>query len=251
MSKKNKSQAYYSEIKLREMLGKAELSGQVIDKAIADYTRYRKSESSSLAILSYSELQSLGEATKDILRNRVEDKIDTILSNYIIYLRYKVKIAETYQESKSWDIVATTVVFRDVYYSHEAFIEYIAETYQTEIRDAKHLQELTGITEVDLEGLEDTLTGFKYAKYYKALQSAIQEGAKYKDLLEINPLNFGLPESWKEEIAPDQYNSILYTIDEEFFIENILLALQPDPRSIAKDLDAPYSVIMDCYNLVN
>jgi hypothetical protein len=43
----------YSEIQLREIFTKAGLSSQDIDKAIADYIRYRENELSSLSILSY------------------------------------------------------------------------------------------------------------------------------------------------------------------------------------------------------
>ena len=57
----NKQIIDYTEIQLRERLSKAGLNSQDIDRAIADYMRYRESEVSNIfAILSYKELQSLG-----------------------------------------------------------------------------------------------------------------------------------------------------------------------------------------------
>lgn len=47
-------------------------------------------------------------------------------------------------------------------------------------------------------------------------------------------------------------NSILWAISFEFMInEPASLRLLPDLRSIAQEIEAPYSVLMDCYNLTN
>jgi len=136
------------------------------------------------------ELESSGEAT---LRD---------------YLKYKKQIAETYQESKDWGVVFSTSVYSDENEAQEAFIDYIEETYQTNVKDGKHLQKLTGITHLDswdskagkyitpdteeeakenaIRELEETVLNSRYSKYFRALKKALQEGAKYKDLLQID-----------------------------------------------------------------
>ena len=256
MSKvKDKSLVDFSEKQLREIFTQAGLNSQDIDKAIADYMRYRESELSSLSILSYKDLQSLGE---EALYERVknlrsgENILQDILIHYLRYINYKKQIAETYQESKSWDKVITTAVYSDVKEAQESFIDYVEETYQTKVKDGKHLQKLTGITEETLEGLEETVINSRYSKYFRALEKALQEGVKYKDLLQIKPQDFGLPKTWNGYLGSDQYSSILWALSFEFLInEPASLMLLPDLRSIAQEIEAPYSVLMDCYNLTN
>jgi len=278
MSKvKDKSLVDFSEIQLREIFTKAGLNSQDIDKAIADYMRYRESELSSLSILSYKDLQNLGaEAfTEEVFKLRQGGEIvEEILRDYLRYINYKKQIAETYQESKSWVKVFSTSVYSDVKEAQESFIDYVEETYQTKIKDAKHLQNLTGITHLDswdskagkyitpdteeeakenaIRELEETLINSKYSKYFRALERALQEGAKYKNLLQIKPQDYGLPKTWSGCLGSDQYSSILWALSFEFLInEPASLMLLPDLRSIAQEIEAPYSVLMDCYNITN
>ena len=244
----------FTEIQLREIFSKAGLNSQDIDRAIADYMRYRESELSSLSILSYKDLQSLGaEAfTEEVFKLRQGGEIvEEILRDYLRYINYKKQIAETYQESKSWDKVITTAVYSDVEDAQESFIDYVEETYQTKVKDAKHLQILTGITEETLEGLEETITTSRYSKYFRALDKALQEGAKYKDLLQIKPQDYGLPETWSGCLATDQYSSILWAIENAFLIGEPNTSVRPDLKAIAQDIEAPYSVLMDAHKICN
>ncbi len=275
MSKvKDKSLVDYSEIPLREIFTKAGLNSQDIDKAIADYMRYRDSELSSLSILSYEDLQRLGADAfiEEVLKGG--EILEEILRAYLSYINYKKQIAETYQESKSWVKVFSTSVHSDVEEAQESFIDYVEETYQTKIKDAKHLQKLTGITHLDswdkkagkyitpdteeeakenaIRELEETLIDSKYSKYFRALEKALQEGAKYADLLQIKPQDYGLTKTWSGCLGSDQYSSILWALSFEFLIyEPGGLMLLPSLRSIAEEIEAPYSVLMDCYNLTN
>jgi hypothetical protein len=168
------------------------------------------------------------------------------------YIKHLKEIREVYEESKDWDKVISTAVYSDVNEAREAFIDYVEETYQTKVKDGKHLQKLTGITEETLEGLEETVITSRYSKYFRALEKALQEGVKYKDLLQIKPQDFGLPKTWSGCLGSDQYSSILWALSFEFLInEPSSLMLLPDLRSIAQEIQAPYSVLMDCYKLTN
>jgi len=205
---------------------------------------------------------------------RAKFSIAEILRGYLIYLNYKKQIAETYQESKDWGVVFSTSVYSDVKEAQESFIDYVEETYQTKVKDGKHLQKLTGITHLDswdskagkyitpdteeeakenaIRELEETVINSRYSKYFRALEKALQEGVKYKDLLQIKPQDFGLPKNWSGCLGSDQYSSILWALSFEFLInEPASLMLLPDLRSIAQEIQAPYSVLMDCYNLTN
>ena len=91
-----------------------------------------------------------------------------------------------------------------------------------------------------------------FEEYLGALETALKNGAKYKELLKIEPKDFNLPETWSGSVATDKYSSILFSIQGEYLLyEPGGLMLRPDLRSIAKDLEAPYSVIMDAFNISN
>jgi len=179
------------------------------------------------------------------------------------YNRYLKGTKEVYSKSKSWEDVITSDYFNsDEDTSMEAFINFVEETYQTKIKDAKELEKLTGITailfkEQNIEKgkeptLEYILTRAKYSKYFRGLEKALQEGVKYKDLLQIKPQDYGLPKTWSGCLGSDQYSSILWALSFEFLIgAPASLMLLPDLRSMAQELEAPYSVLMDVYNLTN
>ena len=179
-----------------------------------------------------------------------------------IYNRDLKGIKEAYSKSKSWEDVITSGYFTsDENLSMEAFIDLVEDVYKTKIKDAKQLDKLTGLTtllakEPNIEKgkeptLEYILTSSRHSKYFRALGKALEEGAKYKDLLQINPQDYGLPKNFKINtvVGSDQYNSIIWALGFAFNIERQGLMFNPDLRSIAKEIEAPYSVLMDCYKL--
>lgn len=180
-----------------------------------------------------------------------------------IYDRDLKGIKEAYSKSKSWEDVITSGYFNsDENPSMEAFIDFVEDVFKTKIKDAQQLDKLTGLTpllpkEPNIEKgeeptLEYILTSSRYSKYFRALEKALQEGVKYKDLLQIKPQDFGLPKTWSGCLSSDQYSSILWALSFEFLInEPASLMFLPDLRSIAQEIQAPYSVLMDCYNLTN
>ena len=270
------SGADYSEVTLRDIFTQAGLNSDLTERAIKDYRRYRESELSSLSILTGNEIRQIGAealADKVIKLRKGGEIVEEILRGYLRYLNYKNQIAETYQESKDWGVVFSTSVYSDVNEAQESFIDYVEEIYQTKVKDSKHLQKLTGITHLDswdskadkyitpateeeakenaIRQLEGTLINSRYAKYFRALEKALNEDAKYKDLLQIKPEDYGLPKSWSGWLGSDQYSSILWALSFEFLIGERSLMLLPDLRSIAQEIQAPYSVLMDCYKLFN
>jgi hypothetical protein len=233
-----------------------------IPSIVADINRYYDNR---LTTYKLSGGKGDKEGIKDFFSDPGEVIIE-IVKDYWRFYNYKKEIAETYQESKSWVKVFSTHVYSD--------IKDAQETYQTKIKDAKHLQKLTGITHLDswdnkagkyitpdieeeakenaIRELEETLINSKYSKYFRALETTLKTGAKYKDLLQIKPQDYGLPKTWSGCLGSDQYSSILWALSFEFLInEPASLMLLPDLRSIAQEIEAPYSVLMDCYNLTN
>jgi len=179
------------------------------------------------------------------------------------YLKYFEGIKEVYQKAESWeDIVASNYFYSDEGESMEAFIDYVEEVYKTEVKDAKELEKLTGLTallpkEQNIEKgkeptLEYILTSARHSKYFRALETALKGGATYPELLKISPTKFNLPKDFKRDntVGSDSYNSILWAISFSYLInEPAGLMMLPDLRSIAEEIKAPYSVIMEAYNL--
>lgn len=195
----------------------------------------------------------------------IPKQIGAMVKEYSIYYHDKKLTRESYLKNGDWLSAYLDGVDPDGEGS-EAFIDYLEEVTQTQVRDVAHLQELTGITELGkwdrkqgayvdpetkqnaIDRLTQTLTGARGSQYKGALQDAIKDGAKYKDLLQLTPKDYGLPESW----ATDQYSAILWAISFEFMIDQWAgLMLYPDLRSIATELEAPYSVLMDCHKLTS
>jgi hypothetical protein len=196
----------------------------------------------------------------------LESEIESEMYNYILS-----QITETYQKTKDWATVFKTEVYSDSYNAQEIFIDYIEEVYQTKIKDIKQLQELTGITHLDswdkklkdfkpvgeaeakenaIRELDESLTRARYNKFSRAIGKALDEGAKYKDLIQVKPKDYGLTESWDFCSAPDQYTTILRAISNAYLLgEPGFTVIAPKPRDIAEDLEAPLSVIMDAYRL--
>lgn len=189
---------------------------------------------------------------KELLKNRdLFDSLSPVEHEHINYLRYKERIKTAYRETGDWDkVISSGAFYSDPSEGNESFIDYIEELYQVQVRDAKHLRELLGLKENTPEELEDILTGARYSKYSTALQIAIEKGAKYKDLLQIQPKEYGLPETWDIGMVKDQYTAILWGIYLAFILEEPQGVLQrPGLREIARELEAPYSVIMDALKI--
>ena len=168
-----------------------------------------------------------------------------------IYSRDLKGITEAYSKSKSWEDVISSDYFNSYSYgSMEAFIDLVEDVYKTEIKDTKQLEELTGlITLLPKElTLEYILTSSRYSKFSRAISKALEEGAKYKDLIQIKPKDYRLPESWSGCLSSDQYTTILWAISDSYFLaEPGYTVLAPKPRDIAEDLEAPLSVILDAF----
>jgi replicative superfamily II helicase len=266
----------FTATQLRGFFTEVGLSPELTERAIKDYERYRASELDELFFLSATELRDINTLSDVINRKKIkngEDLVEEIFQSYMQYIDYKSQIAETYQKTKDWATVFNTDVYSDVYEAQESFIDYIEQTYQTKIKDIKQLQELTGIYKLNswdeklkeykpvgdeeakenaIRELDETLTRARFNKFSRAIGRALDEGAKYKDLIQIQAKDYGLPESWRYCLASDQYTTILWAISLDYLLaEPSFTVLTPKPRDIAEDLEAPLSVIMDAIKNCN
>jgi len=208
-----------------------------------------------------------GDADPDKIKAYFSDHVEVLkgkIKDYYRFYNYKKDINNTYQETKDWREVFSTTVYSNVIESQEAFIDYVEETYKTKVKDAEHLRELTGITKIyegdssdpevnALAELEDTLINSRISKYHRDLETALTGGATYNELLTIDPKDYGLPEKWDSPLGTDQHSSILWVISSVFILDGTPLGLflLPDLRSVAHEIQAPYSIVMESYKMIN
>ena len=89
-----------------------------------------------------------------------------------------------------------------------------------------------------------------YNRYITTVEDMLEAGAKYKDILLLNPKDFNLPEKWSGTLAKNKEEVMLWAIYLSYSIgESTGLMITPSLRSIAKQIEAPYSVVMDSYKL--
>jgi len=179
---------------------------------------------------------------------------DTIMESFRDYPKQREAISKLYQETKDWDKVITTEVYRDVDTAQEAFIDEVEEVYNTKVKDAKHLQKLTGISEdkgETLEELEETLNTARYSKYFRALYIILKNGGTYSDLLQVEPKDYDLPETWEGTLGKDKLTTIYWAVGFHYNLIEPGLSLLPNIRFFTKYLKAPFSFIMDVYTYIN
>ena len=174
-----------------------------------------------------------------------------------------------------------TEVYDDESYLNDIFIRLIEDKNKVAITSAKQLQELSGITEIygewdnetekikpypgkeaistkkeaqeeALKQIEDTFIQGMYNRYFTTLEDMLEAGAKYKDILLLSPKDFNLPDQWSGTLAKNKEEVILWAIGFTYLInEPGSLMMLPSLRAIAEEIEAPYSVLMDCYKLFN
>ena len=91
-----------------------------------------------------------------------------------------------------------------------------------------------------------------YNRYFTTLEDILEAGAKYKDILLLNPKDFNLPDQWSGTLAKNKEEVILWAIGFTYLInEPGSLMMLPSLRTVAEEIGAPYSVLMDCFKLFN
>jgi hypothetical protein len=182
------------------------------------------------------------------------------------------------QEGKSYGDLFTEI-YSDTTYLNELFVRLVEEQEGVVITSAKQLQELTGITELysyfdsdkgedvyytgDREPtkeeaqeiahrqIEGAFTMAMSYRYSNAMENILQAGGKYSDLLKVKPSYFNLPDTWEGCLPTDQYSSILWAIEHTFALAEPNSSHRPDLKTVAKEIEAPYSVLMDVNKLCN
>lgn len=162
---------------------------------------------------------------------------------------------ELITSSNNWQELVKSNYFRsEDEFSMEAFITCIEQVYKTEIQSSIEIEKLTKIKSfLHEEGeisLEEILFLSNLSKYNRALIKKLTEGGNYNDLLQMEPMHYNLPKVWKGRRANNKNECILWCIAFAYFInEPAGLFLLPSLKLISKEIEAPYSVLMNVNSL--
>jgi len=267
---------------LQELVGEPGIKQPFAESLVNSYLQDLVAQA-QLLLKSGSKVEDLQEYYLQEMRGRVMDNVVEALIKSSefkdsLYKKSYERLKALGDENKSYGDIFTEI-YEDETYLNEIFVRIVEETEGVAITSAKQLQELTGITEIygywdeekgetvpygdkkptkkeaqeiAFKQIEDTFIKAMSYRYSKALEDILEAGGKYSDLLQVKPSYFNLPKTWSGCLGSDQYSSILWALSFEFLIDEPGgLMMLPDLRSIAQEVEAPYSVLMDCYNLTN
>jgi hypothetical protein len=209
-----------------------------------------------------SELREIMDALNE--SGQMETLIFTNEVSQALYEKTYEAVRESSPEIDTWQDLFTEISPNENFI-HEIFVRLVEEQENVKINSAKQLQDITGITHIygywdenkgetvpyegkeitteqeaqaeAYEQVEETFTKAMQFRYERFLKERLRNGEKYKDLLEINPSNFHLPEDYKETAikrAVSQYFELWDTS-----------RLKPNFGTIADKIDAPYSFVIN------
>jgi len=227
------------------------------------------------------------QLTEEEIKKDIKELFKTIVGTLLKSREYKDKLyKKSYDKLKALVDEGTTFgdIFTEIYsdesYLNDIFIRLIEDKEGVAITSAKQLQELSGVKEIygywdhnkketiqykdkaistkkeaqeeAKKQIEDTFIQGMYNRYFTTIEDMLEAGAKYKDILLLSPKDFNLPDQWSGTLAKNKEEVILWAIGFTYLInEPGSLMMLPSLRAIAEEIEAPYSVLMDCYKLFN
>ena len=241
---------------LQKKLQEALIPAERAEEFLQDFIRFLTG-SPEIPSLSFKETIYFSSfSKKSIFRDH---KKRSNLKGYLSYIWDKGEIAE-YVDDWGWSM---DLLNKHKLKSHtenpEPLIDYIEQQHQEKLRDEDHLAELLELPELkdeklktsQKEALRNLIYEAKFAKYGRALDITIESGGSFDDLMEVDPSIYALPDQWEGVYSYDRYSTVLLTISLWFNLKSPRMTATPSLRYVAKELKAPYSVMMDLHSLVN
>jgi hypothetical protein len=265
---------------LKELTEKIVNEGSYANKIVNSYLQDQEVE--ALLLIRSGEKE---EELKDYFEIKRSNSLKLVIKSLIetpeakdsLYKKSYEYLKAFERENKSYGDLFTEI-YEDNDYLNEIFVRIVEEQEKVTITSAKQLQELTEITEIygywdedkgetipygdkkptkkeaqeiafkEVEGTFITAMSYRYSM---ALENILKAGGNYKDLLQIKPSYFNLSETWSGGITTDQYSSILWAIINVFRLTEPTGVVRPDLKTIAQDIEAPYSALIDAYKISN
>lgn len=264
----------------KEMIGVGPNTALFAERVVNAYLQDRTAKAQLLL-----KSGSTTEEIQEFYATGIKESLDRVIEAIVKSTEFEDNVyRKSYETLKgvrkaggSWGDIFTEI-YADEMPLNELFVKLVEEEEKVAITSAQQLQEITNITElhsywdgeknedryygdkkptkkeaqkIARTEVEDVFTKAMYYRYSRSLNNILEAGGKYIDLINLKPSFFNLPETWEGCLATDQYSSILLAIAHSFSIREPNSTLRPDLRTIAKDLEAPYSVLLDSHKICN
>ncbi|PSR56091.1 hypothetical protein AHMF7605_22595 [Adhaeribacter arboris] len=184
----------------------------------------------------------------------LNNKINSVEIDYLKYCKKRIKVEKVLNDKKNWVTTALAIDIDDPQ-AMETFLDLVEEKFKTIVKDAQHLKEMFADQESRLsdftEELENIIIYGRESKYRLALKIAITNGAKYKDLLAIEPKEFHLPDTWSGFVSyltpANKFSSIAAAISQAF---NLMDEDTTQSRlgEVANELEVSLKVITEAFH---
>jgi hypothetical protein len=209
-------------------------------------------------------IDSVKENFAETFNRTLKDVSKTSHFRSIFYQEIYKGLKEYYEKEQSWQKLLFEGLTDDEDMFDAVFVKLVEENTGKTITSIEELQEATGIYEIDScfyqpsqpeNSPKQTLTkeqrqsdaelhvmisffnAMRY-RYQSALEKCLSNGGKYQDLLNINPESFNLIEAFREHTIPRAIQTFIYDVP-----------IEPDIRSLAESLEAPYSLLIKAKQL--
>jgi hypothetical protein len=149
-------------------------------------------------------------------------------------------------EGKTFLDLIETEVDSDCPDSQLEFLLLVEKKKGIEIKTPKELSKVAGLSTTDPGYIEGVFYSAKEELYKEEIARLLDNGSKYKDLLNVDPKSFYLPKTWKncDEEEMSQERVISSSLFFSFFSEEGLHGRPISYRDVAERLEAPLSVIL-------
>jgi hypothetical protein len=209
-------------------------------------------------------IDSVKENFAETFNRTLRDVSKTSHFRSIFYEEIYKGLKEYYEKEQSWQKLLFEGLTDDEDMFDAVFVKLVEENTGKTITSIEKLQEATGIYEIDscfyqaihpentptppltkkqrrsdaeLHVMITFFNAMRY-RYQSALEFCLSNGGKYQDLLNINPESFNLIEAFREHTIPRAIQTFIYDVPTE-----------PDIRSLAESLEAPYSLLIKAKQL--
>lgn len=186
------------------------------------------------------------EEVRDFLKKSLE--FNLLEKEYLSYSVARRGIEMKIAQGDTWRSIFASIMNQYKQWTMEAFLDTVEAMQQVQVTDASQLAQITRIE--DKEALASAMIIGRESKYFRTLRLAIEEGALFSDLQQIEPAVFGLPESWLGLSGSEEnkQSSIVRALGAAYSLSfHSYEKVSPHLRSIAHDLNAPYSTVVEAF----
>lgn len=180
-------------------------------------------------------------------------EIGGVCSNTTRVMEEIERIEQLINGGMSYSDAFKQFAYSDDFTGNLALLEIAERQCNTSIVNAEQWHDLAKIDLDDMEWIKSSFTMALEARYSMALDKILRDGGKYKDLIETNPADFGLPDEWEGMVNNPMTKAKLISQSLFFYIEDYTLLIIEEVTldDLVDHLEAPHKVIRETVQYYN